>query len=185
VSRRSLLLVTGASGVGKTTAVEAVAARARPGVAVFHFDRIGVPDAETLEREYGSGAAWRASALGRWMDRLRGEPAPVAVLDGQVEPALVEGRRDGDRTAAAVLLDCERGVREARLRGRGRPELASHEMHAWAAYLRGQADALGIPVIDTTGRTPEEVADALEARMRTLPRSAGGGGVDLPAASSG
>jgi hypothetical protein len=36
------------------------------------------------------------------------------------------------------LIDCARGVREARLAARGHPELANADMHAWAAYLRGR-----------------------------------------------
>ena len=39
----SVLVVTGASGAGKTASVEALAARALPGVRCFHFDSIGVP----------------------------------------------------------------------------------------------------------------------------------------------
>jgi len=35
------------------------------------------------------------------------------------------------------------------------------QMDCWAAYLRGQADALHLPVIDTTGEGIEAIADAL------------------------
>jgi hypothetical protein len=35
--------------------------------------------------------------------------------------------------------------------GGGQPELASARMDNWAAYLRGQADALNVPNIDTGG----------------------------------
>ena len=38
-----LLVVTGASGAGKTATVQALDARAVPGVQCFHFDSIGVP----------------------------------------------------------------------------------------------------------------------------------------------
>jgi hypothetical protein len=41
-------------------------------------------------------------------------------------------------------------------------------MDCWAAYLRGQADALNLPVIDTTLLSIEEVADQLEAIVRSL-----------------
>jgi hypothetical protein len=34
-------------------------------------------------------------------------------------------------------------------------------MAAWAAYLRGQADALGLPIVDTTTATVTAATDAL------------------------
>jgi hypothetical protein len=60
-----------------------------------------------------------------------------------------------------VLIECTRAARAARLAARGQIELASDDMHAWAAYLRGQADALGLPVIDTTALNIEQATDAL------------------------
>jgi hypothetical protein len=60
-------------------------------------------------------------------------------------------------------IDCTREVRKARLVARGQPELATDDMHAWAAYLRGQAHALGLPVIDTSGLGIEQAIDALLA----------------------
>jgi hypothetical protein len=41
-------------------------------------------------------------------------------------------------------------------------------MDAWAAYLRGQADALEVPVIDTTARTIEAVAAELRHHVIDL-----------------
>jgi hypothetical protein len=38
-------------------------------------------------------------------------------------------------------------------------------MDAWAAYLRGQADALGLPVLDTTGRSIAAATELLLARV--------------------
>jgi len=62
-------------------------------------------------------------------------------------------------------IDCTREVRKARLVARGQPELATDDMHAWAAYLRGQAHALGLPVIDTSGLGIEQATDALLAAV--------------------
>ena len=85
------LVVTGASGAGKTAAVRALAARALSGVACFHFDTIRVPSAEVMLRDFGSGEAWQAWATNQWLDRLdRLEPTiRVAVLDGQTRPSFV------------------------------------------------------------------------------------------------
>lgn len=81
----------------------------------------------------------------------------------------------GGTRAGIVLLDCERSVRSHRLRThREQPELDTHEMQCWAAYLRGQADALGLPIIDTTAVTPDEVADELYALACTASEWGGG-----------
>jgi hypothetical protein len=44
-------------------------------------------------------------------------------------------------------------------------------MDWWAAYLRGQADALGLPVIHTTDAGIGAVADLLEVVVRRFPET--------------
>jgi hypothetical protein len=68
----AILLLTGASGSGKTTAVRALRAGDTGGV-YLHFDSIGVPDHETMVREFRSGS--RGSFVGL-RGRGRGEPSP-------------------------------------------------------------------------------------------------------------
>jgi len=168
----AMLVVTGASGVGKTTAVRRLEARRRPGTNCFYFDDIGVPTDEMMQREFGSGEAWQADATRRWIARLAKETAAgsVSVLDGQTRPSFL-------RTALAevqpialriVLMECSSEARNARLRARGDAELVAARMEPWSAYLRGQADALGLSVIDTTALTVEATADALEAEIEAL-----------------
>ena len=162
-----ILVVTGASGAGKTATVRALDARAVPGVQCFYFDSIGVPTAEVMERDYGGGEQWQASATAEWIARLGGLPASVrvAVLDGQTRPSFVfdAAARAAPGTVHVVLLDCSPDVRAARLRGpRQQPELANDRMDSWAAYLRGQADALNLTVIDTSLLTVSEAAEELE-----------------------
>lgn len=41
-------------------------------------------------------------------------------------------------------------------------------MHAWAAYLRGQADALGLRVLDTSDMSIDGVADVLQQEIAVL-----------------
>lgn len=61
-----------------------------------------------------------------------------------------------------ILVDCNYPERNARLRNeRGQPELATAGMDTWAAYLRGQADALGLEIIDTTRIGIEEGTNRL------------------------
>src|SRR2546425_10696895 len=94
-----ILFVTGASGAGKTTLVSALEHRAVPGVRCFHFDAIGVPP--------NADDAWQREATCRWIERLRGEPCTLAVLDGQVRPseALAAARVAGV-AATALLIQC-------------------------------------------------------------------------------
>jgi hypothetical protein len=159
--RPALLVVTGASGVGKTALVRGLERRALPSVRCHYFDSIGVPAPEAMIREYGSGEEWQRAMTERWVRRLADEtpPGSLAVLDGQVRPSFVVDALAATPVPVAeiLLIDCDHGVREARLRGeRGQPELATAEMAAWAAYLRGQADALGLPRLDTSSASVEE-----------------------------
>jgi RNase adaptor protein for sRNA GlmZ degradation len=168
-----IVVITGASGAGKTTAVEALATARVPGVSCFYFDSIGVPSAEVMERDFGSGENWQAFATADWLERLSTltDDVRVAVLDGQTRPSVVfeAADRASRRAVHVVLLDCSMEVRSMRLSGaRRQPELASERMNNWAAYLRGQADALHLDVIDTTSLTVAEVATRLEALVRRM-----------------
>jgi len=173
VRQRHILIVTGASGVGKTEAVRSLEARALPGVACFYFDSIGVPSVDEMERQFGGGEKWQAYATVQWLERLDADPsaATVVVLDGQTRPSFVfdAAGRAPNSTLSIVLLDSSRTTRNERLAGgRRQPELANEEMDNWAVYLRGQADALGLCIIDTTNLGIAAAADLLEAIVRQL-----------------
>jgi hypothetical protein len=173
VSVLQILVVTGASGAGKTATVQALDSRGVPGVRCFYFDSIGVPTAAVMERDYGGGEQWQALATAEWLARLGSLPETVrcAVLEGQTRPSFVFGAaaRAAPRAVHAVLLDCAPDVRAARLCGpRQQPELATARMDHWAAYLRGQADALDLAVIDTTNLTVAEAAEQLEHHVHEL-----------------
>jgi hypothetical protein len=119
-----------------------------------------------MERDYGSGENWQALKTEHWLRFFATDPdgADVYVLDGQTRPSFVNAaaQRSGVDVSQIVLLDCAPPVRNLRLiELRGQPELANSQMDCWAAYLRGQADALDLPVIDTTTLPLEGVADAL------------------------
>jgi len=170
---RHVLVVTGASGAGKTSAVRALEARGLDGVRCFYFDSVGVPSAEIMQRDFGGGEKWQAHATARWLAQLDAlsRDVRVAVLDGQTRPSFVFDAADRAPTSDlhVALLDCSPEARGERLRGpRGQPELASDRMTSWASYLRDQADARGLPIIDTTSLTVDEVADELEALLRAL-----------------
>lgn len=156
----ALLVVTGASGVGKTTLVRGLERRGLPGVQCHYFDSIGVPTPEEMTRQYGGGEQWQRAMTRQWMQRLAGctPPGSLAVLDGQVRPSeVVEALAATPIPIVEILLvDCSHRQRDHRLRTlRSQPELATTEMAAWAAYLRGQADALRLPRLDTSAATIE------------------------------
>jgi RNase adaptor protein for sRNA GlmZ degradation len=177
VGARHILVVTGPSGAGKTCAVRALEARGLEGVRCFYFDSIGVPSAEIMDRDFGGGEEWQAHATARWLAQLGAlsSDVRVAVLEGQTRPSFVFDAADCAPTSRlqVALLDCSPEARADRLRGaRGQPELASNRMTSWAPYLRGQADEGHLPIIDTTNLTVDEVADEVEALLRTLEASA-------------
>lgn len=169
----AILFVTGASGAGKTAAVRVLTARGLPGVRCHHFDTIGVPAPEIMKRDWGGGERWQEDATRRWIEHLvaNQDGAQCAVLEGQTRPSFIQPwiAGAGVRCTRILLLDCTPAVRAARVAGpRGQPELATRQMDAWAVYLRGQADALQLPVLDTTDMSVAEVADALARELDTL-----------------
>jgi hypothetical protein len=169
----AILVVTGASGSGKTATVRALEKRALPGIRCYYFDAVGVPSVEEMCRDVGGPEKWQALATQRWLDRLATDPdeKEVCVLDGQTRPSFVRSaaERAGIAVAQVVLLECASAVRHARLAGpRGQSELSNSQMECWAAYLRGQVDALNLPVIDTTSIGIEAAADTLVVYVETV-----------------
>ncbi|MDH3317691.1 MAG: hypothetical protein OER43_18245 [Gammaproteobacteria bacterium] len=155
------LFVVGASGVGKTAALGQLETDADFRGVCRYFDSIGVPPLEDMIRLYGSGEQWQAGATDDWVRKILREPAPIVILEGQTRPSFIRGAAEahGLTHYRIVLLDCHAEVRRERLtRGRDQPELASLDMNSWAAYLRGQADALRLPIIDTSHLSLAEVA---------------------------
>ena len=165
-----ILAVTGASGVGKTTLVRQVESRGVPGVSFHYFDSIGVPPLSEMTRHHGSAAGWQDAMTDRWIERLASHGNGLFVLDGQVRPTTLRNAFARYHVDGHILLvDCLSPVREARLRDlRQQPELATPEMANWQSYLRGQADALGLPVLDTSELTIEQAADALHGQISAL-----------------
>ena len=163
---RAVFLI-GASGVGKTTVAQVLERRAPWKGRTHYFDTIGVPSAEAMEADFGGGEEWQRWATQQWVNRLAASDSELQLIEGQTRPSFIReaAERHPDLELRIVLLDCNTAVREHRLMEfRKRPELATPRMDSWAAYLAGQAHALGLPVIDTSHLDPQTVAREVEAR---------------------
>jgi hypothetical protein len=172
----AILAVTGASGVGKTTLLGALEAQGLPGVRCYYFESIGVPSLSKMMAEYGSPQAWQVAATHQWIATLAANrhACRVAVLEGEVPPAvfLQAFEELGVTRGQVVLVDCAAATRELRLQSlRRQPELDSGHMAIWAGYLREQAHALNVPVLDTTAMTLESSVRLLAAHVAELERA--------------
>ena len=135
-------MVTGASGVGKTAAVECLERRDRPGLRCHYLDSIGLPSTDVMDRDFGGPEGWQAWATGWWVERLssEGTSGVLSVLDAQTRPSFVRDavarRKSQVPPTRIVLLECSTAARRRRLAERSQAELATGRMEDWAAYLR-------------------------------------------------
>jgi hypothetical protein len=186
-----LLLITGASGVGKSTARSSVAHELSPAVECVELLDL-VPPPETMTRiwrqetaEVAVRRAVKLQASGRHL-LLAGDPVPAAeVVASPSAPAL--------DAIALCLLDASAEAQAERLAARGDPPEQLRHHQAFAAWMRAQAsDPLHMThvvseaswdgmrwerlerlapgwrmhVIDTTRMARGEVADAVLAWCR-------------------
>jgi ABC-type taurine transport system ATPase subunit len=149
-----LVILTGASGSGKTAIAEAIAT-GRPDLAdVLHFDSIGVPSPEA-RLAWGPGGAWQRAMTLNWMQR-------IAAMHGGHRPVLFEGAMRlafvregllaaGIMEARIILVDCDDATRTRRLViNRAQPELANPDMMIWAEHFRREAKETACEVLDTS-----------------------------------
>ena len=161
----AILVLTGASGAGKTTLIEKLNERAIPGVTGINCDRVqlDLPDG-TSDRQ--------AEVLRYWITTLAGDPnVELAVLDTQIRLHTAQRvlEETGVKHSQVVLVNCDHPVRNERLLNqRKQPELANPRMDCWAAYLRGQADALGLAMIHTDEATSDESFSELETLIEVI-----------------
>ena len=164
----AILILTGASGAGKTTLTLKLNELAIPGVKGFNCDRVKFESDEKADP-----ADHQADILRYWISHLSQSETGIelAVLDTQIRPhrALEVLSEAVINYAQIVLVDCDPGKRNERLHtDRGQPELANHRMDCWAAYLRGQADALRLSIIDTSTESIDKSLVELESLVRDL-----------------
>jgi shikimate kinase len=136
-----LVILTGASGAGKTTIAEAIEYRHGQEFDVFYKDRIGVPSVQEMIDKFGSVEGWQRAATFEWMARL-------SLLLTQGRNVLFEGQsrfsflteaveHAGITSYTTILVDCNDETRARRLAvDRGQPDLANEDMMNWASFLR-------------------------------------------------
>ncbi|GKQ50637.1 AAA family ATPase [Bradyrhizobium sp. Ce-3] len=164
-----LVILTGASGSGKTAIAESIRI-GRPELAkVLHFDSIGVPSPE--ERgAWGPDGAWQRAMTLAWMERIAAtcRDCQRVLFEGQMRLAyLHEGlRAAGIADAHVILVDCDDAIRARRLiTERRQPELANPEMMNWAKYLRREANEAGHEVLDTSELPLERCVELVCTRL--------------------
>ena len=153
----SLLILTGASGSGKTTVAQEFA-KHHPNLAdVYFFDSIGVPPPDQMVREFGSGEEWQRVKTMEWFGDLRSRMSSKPILfEGQMRLAFIHdaAKAAGITDYKAMLIDCDDKICRDRLTiERGQPDLASDEMMSWASYLREEARLRGDTIVDTSDAT--------------------------------
>lgn len=168
MDRPAVLILTGASGAGKTALTLRLSEQKIAGVECINCDRVKIDDSKTKDP-----SDYQASILTYWLSYLCNleRRIDLAVLDTQIRPHRAREvlHQAGILHSEIVLIDCDSEKRNARLCGeRGQPELASVQMDCWAAYLRGQADALNLPIISTSDDSINKSLESLRKLVNEL-----------------
>ena len=167
---KKLILVTGASGTGKSTVVKKLEEKKLPGVVCCFFDSIGVPSHEERVAKYGSGTEWQRQETINWVKRIKDNylSENIVVLDGQSRPAfIVEAcTMAGITDYKIIVFVCEDQVRNRRLVERGQAHLVNKDMSNWNTYLGEQAVEHGYRLIETSKFEIEELVTQVQETFR-------------------
>jgi shikimate kinase len=166
----TLVILTGASGSGKTTIARAIEHRYADEVEVLYFDQIGVPSVEQMIAEYGSGKEWQRARTLEWMAKLAqfAKSGRRLLFEGQTRLSFLEegASAAGGLAYFPILLDCDDETRSKRLAiERRQPELADEKMMNWARYLRSEAKRRGCEVVDTSSLSLDEGMSYVMAKL--------------------
>lgn len=155
-----LYFITGASGSGKTTAVENLEKKNLPNIKTFYFDNIGVPSESEMIEKYGSGENWQKETTKRWVKEIKDNYLQdnTVILDGQMKIAFIEEacKEFGLENYEIILIDCSDEERKKRLESRGQFELYNSDMINWSKYLRDETIKGGHKIIDNSDMSEEE-----------------------------
>ena len=149
-----LILITGASGSGKTTFLQSLAQQIpTQEVTFFHFDDVGVPSSEEMVKKNGSAENWQKATTETWIENIsKITDKKIVILEGSFNPvfAIDHAKRVGLTNYKLICLHADRSIRDKRLiELRKQPELATDDMENFAQFLKAQTLALGGSVIDS------------------------------------
>ena len=162
-----LLILTGASGSGKTVVLNHIKEHSGVGFTEFlKYDSIGVPTTDEMIKEAGTIENWQRVKTIEWLDRIKTEYTSNEniIFEGQMRIAFINEALEkcNINNAKVILLDCNDEVRYQRLKAdRKQPELANENMLNWANYLRNEAKETGATIIDNSDMTVDETAEAI------------------------
>ena len=165
---KKIYFITGASGVGKTTLVEGLKEKYQdhPEWTFLHFDSVGVPSPEDMEKDFGSGENWQKETTNDWVKKMVMEYENQNIIfEGQVNLDFIENafQKVGFSDYRTILVDCSDEVMRERLEGeRAQPELFTQDMINWRSFLRKQAEEKNIDVIETSDIEKSEVIEKFE-----------------------
>lgn len=150
-----IVLITGASGVGKTTLLKEIEQKyPQETISSHFFDSIGVPSFDDMIQQYGSSEKWQEVTTRRWIERLsKIHDKKLVFLEGQFNPefALVALREQSIENYLLICLHTEQALREHRLSVlRNQPELADIHMNNWALFLKEKTIEMGGIIVDSS-----------------------------------
>lgn len=174
----ALVIMTGASGSGKTAIAQAIEEMC-PLVTVFRFDTIGVPSPEAMAafgNGHQPGGAWQRAMTFEWLERiapLLGEGKTV-LFEGQMRVAFLREALHACKIAGARILcvECDEATRRRRLvQDRLQPELANERMMSWSRYLHQEAVEAGCEILDTTQLSLSDSARYVLSVLQAHPKT--------------
>jgi uridine kinase len=170
-----IIFISGASGAGKTSLIKHLAIKYSDfSIAAFHFDSIGVPPVEEMNKQYGSPREWQRAMTNEWVKRLihESENKELLILEGQTDLTFIESAFKSNyfENYTIILIHCSHDLRHTRLQNRGQTELINDEMDNWANYLHKQATSKHILILDSGIMTIDEMVTKTLCHSSTINR---------------
>lgn len=168
-----IVLLTGASGCGKTTVAKALAQRLSRKAACYYFDDIGVPSNKEMLSKFGAPLKWQEWAIHSWIEKLaRITAKELVILEGSFYPHFAVSKMTelGISNYLIISLFVERRIRERRLiEDRHQPELVHQDMENYAHALREETESLGGVNVGGSKKSMAEIVDEIISLIGGIP----------------
>jgi len=166
IAKPFLVLVTGASGTGKTTIIKAIEKKLHNDLVAFnYFDDIGVPSFDTMVANFGSPQRWQEVTTHAWMGKLKTmTDKKLIILEGSFNPefAVAKLPKPALENCLVICIHTDRAKREARLRhSRNQSELISEDMENFARVLKERTQALGGIIVESDENHPSQTVQEI------------------------